>query len=119
MRLHRFGRLKERRSFPPNKGYRTRCDKQDGGRSGCGHPPVSDKPASGACGRGHNWRGWQSFERSRRHRRHLAVLRCIRQIAVTLTFKGRATSIHAKRKSVAATRYVLNAALAVAAIIKG
>jgi hypothetical protein len=37
---------------------------------------------------------------------------------VTLTFKGRAIPIHAERKSVAATRYVLNTALAVAAIIE-
>src|SRR5262249_10506750 len=116
MRLHGLDGLKKRRSIPPNERYRTGGDQQYGGPRGRGHPPGSDKPARGIYRRGHNWRRRQSFWRSQRGRSDLGLLPCFRQTAVVLTFS--ATSGHAERKSVAATRYVLNAALAVAAAIE-
>src|SRR5262249_11219530 len=122
-RLYRLDRLKERSRLPPNEGYRTGSDEQDSGRSGRVHPPVSDKPACGVCRQGDDWPRRQSFRRSRSGkphlRLHLGILPCTRQTVVTLTFRGRAISGHGERKSVAATRYVLNAALAVGAIVEG
>src|SRR5262249_41767645 len=109
-RLDRLDGLKERRSVPPNERNRTGGDQQDGGRGGRVHPPVSDNPARCLCRRGHNWRRCQSFRQSRRRRSDLGVVPRIRQTVLAFS----ATSGYAERKSIAATRYVLNAALAVA-----
>lgn len=104
MRLGKLDGLKEHKSFPPNEGYRSRGDEKDGGRNRRVCPPISDKPARGICRRGHDWRRRQSFRRDGRGRPQLGVLRRIRQTAVPLAIRGRASSGHAERKSVSATR---------------
>jgi hypothetical protein len=119
MQLWMLGGLNEAKSFSTNEDCRT-GDEQDGGRGSRVHPPVLDEPALAIrrrcdCRR----RSRQSFQRSGRGRPHVGVLWGIRRTALSLTFSGHATFGHIERKSVATTRYVLNAAIAVATTIEG